>query len=139
MRSAPAALPAAVCESLRATRDCVEAAEAAWRQAFLPPPSREHPRPEPAALHGAQTLEALGRELGLLESRVRNLPPTADRHPVGLGPVEAEQAMLEHAEFLRSLLAPADAGWMIKAEAEIRRCIAAVERALQARCDPLAL
>ena len=60
-------------------RDAVERAESAWRRAHLPPPTREKPLPDPAAVEGARRLEALSREIGALEGQIRAQPvPEAD-------------------------------------------------------------
>ena len=67
-------------ELLGAARARVEAAEAAHRRAHLPPPSREHPRPDPDAVARARALEALGSAIGALEGQIRALPvPETDR------------------------------------------------------------
>ena len=137
---------ARVGETLAAARGSIETAEAAWRQEFLPPPSRAQPRPDPKALRGAQTLEALGRELDALEGQIRSLPaPESDRmserfrtEAVTLRRLaEADEAMAGHAEFLRSLLATATPAWMIEAAADIRASIAHVRTAVQDRGEVL--
>ncbi|WP_428390749.1 hypothetical protein [Lichenicoccus sp.] len=138
---------AKVCETLGAARHSVEAAEAAWRQEFLPAPSRTQPRPEAKALRGAQTLEAIGRELGVLEGQIRSLPaPESDRmterfrtEAVTLRRLaEADEVMAGHAEFLRALLVTATATWMIEAAVDIHASIMAVRNALQDRSALLA-
>jgi hypothetical protein len=48
---------------LAATRADVETAERYYRREFLPPPSREKPRPDPLAVAAAQDLERLGRSI----------------------------------------------------------------------------
>ena len=137
---------AKVCEILGAARRDVEAAEAAWRHAYLPPPSREKPRPAPDAVRGAQTLEAIGAGLGALEGQVRALPaPENDRMTQRFRSeretlarlAEADQAMVGHAEFLRALLAPEAGEWMIENVHQIRDCIAAIQARVQARGDLL--
>jgi hypothetical protein len=139
---------AKVSEILGAARGGVEAAEAAYRREFLPPPSREKPRPDPAAILGAQALEAIGRELGAIEGRIRSLPvPENDRMTQRFRReaetlsrlAEADQAMVGNAEFLRSLLAPATGPWMIENAGEIRHCIASIKAAVQARGELLSV
>ena len=137
---------ARVGEILAAARGSVEAAEAAWRQEFLPPPSRARPRPEAQALRGAQTLEAIGRELGALEGQIRSLPaPESDRMTERFRKqaatlrrlAEADEAMAGHAEFLRTLLATATPAWMIEAAVDIRAGIAHVRTVVQDRGEVL--
>src|SRR5271154_76989 len=49
---------------LGSARKSVETAERDYRREFLPPPSREKPRPDPEAVSGAQTLERLSKAIG---------------------------------------------------------------------------
>ncbi len=137
---------ARVSDILAAARASVEAAEALWRLERLPPPSREHPRPDAAALRGAQTLEAIGRELGGLEGQIRSLPaPEGDRMTQRFRSeaatlrrlAEADEAMAGHAEFLRELLASASGAWMIERAHDLRASLEAVRTALQARGELL--
>ncbi|MBE7213010.1 MAG: hypothetical protein INR65_18510 [Gluconacetobacter diazotrophicus] len=86
-------------ELVATLRDRVDAAEADWRRRHLPPPTREKPRPDPAALEGARLLEAAGRELDAIAAQLRALPP-----PGSAGPSEAEAAIRDHAAFLLDLL-----------------------------------
>jgi hypothetical protein len=54
--------------------------EGEYRRQFLPPPSREHPFPDAAAIATAQRLERLVREIGALESSLHQQPvPENDR------------------------------------------------------------
>jgi hypothetical protein len=69
-----------VCSLLGAARGALDAAESAYRRAFLPPPSREKPRQDPAAIANAQTLERLSHAVGALEGQIRAQPvPENDR------------------------------------------------------------
>lgn len=137
---------ARVCQILGDTRALVETEEAAFRRTFLPPPSRERPRPDPEALRGAQVLEGIGSALGAVEGHIRSLPvPESDlmtqrfrREKDTLARLtEADEAMTGHAEFLRALLAPNSGSWMIENQAEIRGCINAIRSAVLARGDVL--
>ena len=75
---------------LGAARAGVDAAEAAHRREHLPPPSRERPRPEPAAVLRARALEALSGRIGALEGLIRALPvPETDRMTQRLRDVRA--------------------------------------------------
>ncbi len=138
---------ARICEILGAARATVAAAETAHRHEHLPPPSRAKPRPDPTALLGAQTLEALGRELGALEGSVRALPvPEADRmtqrfhrEAVTLARLaECDEAMVGHAEYVRSLLATLPAPAMLASAEEIRACLTAIRTLVEARAALLA-
>jgi hypothetical protein len=132
---------------LCAARASVEAAEQAYRHEFLPPPSREKPRPDPEAVRSAQVLEGLARALGAAEGQIRALPaPENDRMtqrfhreaPTLALLLEADQAMAGHAEYLRSLLASATAAWILENAAALRGQIAAIDAAVQSRRDILA-
>ena len=52
-------------------------AEAAFRQTYLPPPSREHPTPDPKHLAGLRATQSLLAELDELRTRLRGaaMPP----------------------------------------------------------------
>ena len=138
---------ARVSEFLAAARISVDAAEKAYRHEFLPPPSREKPRPDAEALRGAQELEGLGRAIGTIEGRIRALPvPENDRMTQRFRReaetlsrlVEADQSMVAQAEFVRAVLATADARWMLDNAASLRQQISALEATVQARRDILA-
>jgi len=137
---------AQVCNLLAAARGSVEGAEQAYRREFLPPPSRAKPRPDADAVQSAQALEGLGRALGAIEGQIRALPaPENDRMsqrfrreaPTLSRLVEADHAMVGHAEYLRALLASADARWMLDNSAALRGQVAAIEAAVQSRRDLL--
>lgn len=56
------------------------ALEASFRREHLPPPTREHPLPDPAAVTTAQTLQRLQRAIEALETAMRTAPvPEMDR------------------------------------------------------------
>ena len=138
---------ARVSELLIAAKVSVQAAETAYRRDHLPAPTREKPRPDAAALRDAQTLERLAASIGGLEGHIRALPvPEPDRMTLHLRRevailqllLEADQAMAGHAEFLRSLLVSAGAGWILENAAALASQIAAIEAAIQSRRDVLA-
>jgi hypothetical protein len=138
---------AKVSELLAASRVSVHAAERAYRLENLPPPSREKPRPDPTALRDAQTLERLGGAIGRLEGHVRALPvPEADRMTDRLRQeaatlarlLEADAALVGHAEFLRSVLQGADSAWLLGHAEMLAEQIGSLEAALQSRRDVLA-
>jgi hypothetical protein len=138
---------ARVCEILGAARLAVETAEAAYRREYLPPPSREKPRPEAQAVRNAQALESLTRDLGALEGHIRALPvPEADRMTQRFRReaetlsrlVEADQSLVAQAEFLRALLAGTPAAWILDHTADLRAQIGGLQAAIQSRRDLLA-
>ena len=138
---------AQVSAMLAAARASVGVAEQDYRREHLPPPSRAKPLPDPEAVRSAQMLEGIGRGLGALEGHIRALPaPENDRmsqrfrrEAETLGHLlEADQAMVGHAEFLRTLLASATASWVLDNAAALREQIAAIETAIQSRRDILA-
>jgi hypothetical protein len=54
--------------------------EAAFRHEHLPPPTREHPFPDPAAVAAVQALQHRQRDIEALETAIRNAPvPEMDR------------------------------------------------------------
>jgi hypothetical protein len=135
-----------VSELLAAARVSVQAAERTYRMEFLPPPSREKPRPDAASVHDAQMLERLGAAIGRLEGRVRTLPvPEPDRMSELVRReadtlarlLDADKELVGHAEFLRSILHDATAAWMLANADTLSEQIAALETALQARRDLL--
>ena len=137
---------AKVSAMLGAARSHVEAAEAAFRRERLPPLSRAKPLPDPDAIRGAQAIEALGRELGAVEGAIRALPvPENDRMTqlyrdeaeTLLLLVDADQAMVDLAESLRTTLASATGSWIIEHTAEIGERLLALRRAIEARRDIL--
>lgn len=138
---------ARVSDILGVARTTVAAAETAYRREHLPPPSRDKPRPDHAAMLGAQTLEAIGAELGALEGGVRALPvPEADRmtqrfrrEAATLARLaECDEAMVGHAEYVRSLLATLSGQAMIAEVNQLRACLAAIRALIEARAALLA-
>lgn len=58
----------------------VRAAESEYRREFLPPPTRQKPFPDAAAVAGAQRLERLAKGIAALESLIQQQPaPESDR------------------------------------------------------------
>ncbi|MDE3073778.1 MAG: hypothetical protein KGJ63_13740 [Pseudomonadota bacterium] len=67
-------------ELLGQCRAHLGALEAAFRREHLPPPTREHPFPDSAAVANAQALQRLQRDIEDLETTVRTAPvPEMDR------------------------------------------------------------
>jgi hypothetical protein len=123
-------------------REAVERAESAWRRERLPAPTREKPRPDPAAVAGAQRLETLSREIGALEGQIRAHPvPEAD-HMTNRYRREAEtlHALLQcdltlvgRAESLRRLVEDADGEALIARAGEIEAGAKSIARNLRER------
>ncbi|HEX4764789.1 MAG TPA: hypothetical protein VH414_00775 [Lichenihabitans sp.] len=119
-----------------------EAAEVGFRRETLPPPSREKPRPDPAALAGAQLLERLSRAIGAAEAQVRAQPaPENDRMTQRYRDeaatlarlVEADKRLIGQAELLRTMLESRDGAWMIANAAAITAGIEAIAKTLSER------
>jgi hypothetical protein len=123
-------------------RDAVERAESEWRRGHLAPPTREKPLPDPAAVAGAQRLEAMSRELGALEAQIRAHPvPEAD-HMTNRYRSEAQtlQALLQidlalvgRAETLRALVADADGETLLAQGGDIESGLKGLARSLRER------
>ncbi len=133
---------ARVCEMLGAARAGVAAAEAAFRRAHLPPPSRERPRPDPASVLRARALEALGASIGALEGQIRALPvPEADRMTQRLRDeratlealLAADRAMVAGAAALRTLVAEGAP----ETDERVTGALSGLAEAIQARRDLL--
>ena len=123
-------------------RDAVERAESQWRRTHLTPPTREKPLPDPAAVAGAQKLEAISRELGALEAQIRAHPTPEADHMTNRYRREAEtlQALLQcdlalvgRAETLRALVADADGDGLLAQDAEIAGGLKSLARSLRER------
>jgi hypothetical protein len=62
------------------TRAHVAALEVDYRRKHLPPPTREHPFPDPGAVSNAQTLQRIGRDIESIEVSIRTAAvPEMDR------------------------------------------------------------
>ncbi len=123
-------------------RESVERAESAWRRAHLPTPTREKPRPDAAAVEGAQRLEAMSREFGALEGQIRAHPVPEEDHMTNRYRREAETlqrllqcdlALVGRAETLRALVADADGDTLLAHAAEIEAGYKSIARNLRDR------
>lgn len=133
---------------LGAARASIEAAEMDWRRSRLPPPSRERPRPDPAAVAGAQRLERLSRAIGGLEGQIRAQPvPENDRmtqwrrtEADTLGRLRScDQRLAGQAEVLRAMLAGRDAEWILGNDAALDEGLRAIGETLADRARVLSL
>ena len=114
-------------------------AESAYRDAHLPPLSREQPRPHPAALKDARLLEALGAEVGAAAGRIRALPVPendriAQRHRAEGDTLarllQADMALAGHADALRRAVDGEAADWILANADTLRAHITAIDAAL---------
>lgn len=132
---------------LAQARAAVETAESDFRRAFIPPPSRIKPRPDPEAVAGAQALEKLSHDIGALGARIRALPaPENDRmtqryrNEAGTLArlVQADQLLTGQADLLRQTLAGKTGPWIIGNKAAIAEGLAAIAETLRTRALLLA-
>jgi len=127
---------------LGSARKSVETAESDYRREFLPPPSREKPRPDAVAVAGAQALERLSHAIGTLSSQMTSLPVPENnrmiqRHreeaPTLQRLIESDQTLTGQAELLRSMLDQKDGKWIIDNAASIAEGITAISETLRVR------
>ncbi len=128
--------------------DALKAAESAWRSEKLPPPSREKPRPDPAALEGAGKIEALVREVGRIEGLIRSAPaPEKDRlmqryrreRDLLERLVISDQETIGKAEILRRGVAGKDGQWLLDNEAQVRSALASLAASIAERSNLLTI
>jgi len=127
---------------LGSARKSVAAAEGDYRRDFLPPPSREKPRPDAGAVAGAQAIERLARAIGAVAGQITAQPaPENDRmtqrHRQEAGTLEqliaSDQKLAGQAELLRSMLDQRDGAWIIENMAALQEGIAAIAETLRTR------
>ncbi len=133
---------------LAEARVAIGSAESAYREAHLPPLSREHPRPDPTALKEARILETLVAQVGAVASRIRSLPvPENDRisqrHRQEADTLarllQADMALSGHADLLRRAVREQPADWIVAHAEDVRGHVAAIEAALRDRQAILSL
>jgi hypothetical protein len=131
-----------LCALLGRARASVDGAESAYRRIFLPPPSREKPRPDAAAMANAQTLERLSHAIGALEGRIRAQPvPENDRMteryrqeaPTLQRLIDCDMRLAGCAEVLRAMLEEKDGAWMIENAPAIQEGLQALDASLRDR------
>jgi hypothetical protein len=127
---------------LGAARKSVEIAESDYRRAFLPPPSREEPRHDPAAVAGAQAIERLARSIGALQGQIAAQPtPENDRMTQRYRQeasllqqlIASDHKLVGQAELLRSMLDLKDGAWMLENMPALRDGLNAIGETLRAR------
>lgn len=123
-------------------RKSVEAAERDYRREFLPPPSREKPRPDAAAVAGAQALERLSRAIGALHGQMTAQPaPENDRmtqrYRQEAGTLQqliaSDQKLVGQAELLRSMVDQKNGAWVIENMPALQEGITAIGETLRLR------
>jgi len=127
---------------LGSARKSVEAAELDYRREFLPPPSREKPRHDPAAVAGSQAIERLSHSIGALAGQIGSLPvPENDRmtqrYRQEAGTLAAliasDHKLVGQAELLRSMLDQKPGPWLIENLPALQEGVAAIGETLRAR------
>ena len=120
----------------------VDAAEARYRREFLPPPTRQKPFPDPAAVAAAQGLERLAREIGALELFVHQQPvPENDRmteryrqEKATLGAlIDCDEQLVGRCELLRTLVEAKNAAGIVDAMPQLEEGLGAIRGTLQKR------
>ena len=123
-------------------RKSVETAERDYRREFLPPPSREKPRPDATAVAHAQAIERLSKAIGAIQGLITAQPvPENDRmtqryrqeagtlQQLGL----ADQKLVGQAELLRSMLDQKNGTSLIENMSDLQEGISAINETLRSR------
>jgi len=127
---------------LGSARKSVEAAESDYRRLFLPPPTREKPRPDPEAVAGAQAIERISHSIGALAAQMTSLPVPENnrmiqRHreeaPTLQRLLESDQLLTGQAETLRIMLEHKDGKWILENTGSIEEGIGAITETLRNR------
>jgi hypothetical protein len=120
----------------------VETAESAYRREFLPPPSRQKPRHDAAAIAGAQRLERLSGAIGALSGRIgaspvpennRMMQRHRDEAATLVRLLECDRRLAGQADMLRALLDGKTGSWMIDNAEAIEGGLAALTQSLLER------
>jgi hypothetical protein len=120
----------------------VQTAEADFRRAGIPAPTRANPFPDAGVLADVQALERLGRDLAALEGRLHALPaPEQDLMTLRFRQeaetltrlIAADEQLVGSAELLRAMVAGRDGAWLLDHEAEAREGLSAIQAVLHER------
>lgn len=135
-----------VSEILSDIRRTVSAAEGAFRTEFLPPLTRDSPRPDAEALRKARVIEGVAASVTALEGRIRALPvPENDRMTQRYRKeaetlqrlLQADYTFVGGAETLRVLLQGKDAGFILESLSIIKAHLDAIESSVRDRASIL--
>ena len=127
---------------LGTARKNVEKAEADYRREFLPPPSREKPRHDPASVASAQALERLSKGIGALATLINTQPvPEKERmtrRPGQEGPtlqqlIDSDQLLVGQADLLRATVDGRKGEWLIENKSTVEEGLAAIGETLRKR------
>ena len=131
---------------LSIARASVETAEADYRRACIPQPSRAHPFPPPDVIANAQALERLAEEIGALGNHMHSLPVPEndlilqrirDEAPTLQALIYRDHQLAGQAELLRSMLDCRDGAWIVSNLPAIREGLQAIRENLRARQNVL--
>jgi hypothetical protein len=123
-------------------RKSVETAERDYRREFLPPPSREKPRPDATAVANAQTLERLSKSIGALITLINNQPvPENDRMTQRYRQeaatlqalIQSDQTLIGQAELLRTTLDGKKGAALIEGGLDLQDGVNAISETLRKR------
>ncbi len=127
---------------LGSARKSVETAERDFRRVYLPPPTREKPRPDAEAVAGAQAIERLAHAIGALTGQITSQPTPENnrmiqRHreeaPTLQRLIESDQMLTGQAEMLRTMVEHQDGKWLIENAGSIAEGIEAISETLRNR------
>ena len=123
-------------------RKSVDTSERDYRREFLPPPSREKPRPDAAAVAGAQALERLSKSIGALHGLITAQPvPENDRMTQRYRNeaatlqqlIASDQKLAGQTELLRSMLDQKNGAWLLENMSDLQEGIGAINETLRSR------
>jgi len=127
---------------LGSARKSIDAAESAYRRENIPPPTREKPRPDAAAVAGAQALERLSKGVGSLISLINAQPvPENDRMSQRYRKeaetlarlMASDEKLIGQAELLRTKAEGKGGEWIVGNAAELQGGIDAIGETLRER------
>ncbi len=120
----------------------VSEAEAEYRRQFLPPPSRQKPFPDPAAVASAQRLERLAQGIGALEALIQQQPvPENDRvsqryrqeAPTLQSLIRFDEQLAGQCDLLRSMVEKQDGASILARMPDLEGGLEAIRATLQGR------
>jgi hypothetical protein len=127
---------------LGSARKSVETAGRNYRREFLPPPSREKPRPDAAAMANAQAIERFARDLGALQGQISTQPvPENDRMTQRYRQeaetlqqlIASDRRLAGQAELLRSMLDQKNGAWLVENLPALQEGLQAIGETLRSR------